>query len=274
MQLPQIAFIGAGNMGRALIGGLTRKGADPARLVVADPSEEQLQIARSQFGVRVTADNAVAVHGAAVVIIAVKPQLVRDTMSTLAGALTPRRPLVISVAAGIRIAAIATWLNGHGRIVRAMPNRPALLGCGVTALFAAASVGGDDRELASAILGSVGPTVWLEREELIDVVTAVSGSGPAYFFRLIELLEEAGRELGLPAAVAHTLSIETAYGAGCMAHQGASDPAELRAQVTSKGGTTEAAFRELEAADLRGIVTRAVAAAARRSTELAEQFGG
>ena len=106
------------------------------------------------------------------------------------------------------------------------------------------------------------------------MVTAVSGSGPAYFFRLIELLEQAGRELGLPASVARTLSIETAYGAGCMAHQGASDPAELRAQVTSKGGTTEAAFRELEAADLRGIVTRAVAAAARRSAELAEQFGG
>ena len=274
MQLPQIAFIGAGNMGRALIGGLTRNGVDPARLVVADPSDEQLQVARSQFGVRVAADNRAAVHDAGVVIVAVKPQVMRDTMSMLADTVAVRRPLVISVAAGIRIQAIATWLNGHERIVRTMPNRPALLGCGVTALFASNRVGGDDRALASTILGSVGPTVWLEREELIDVVTAVSGSGPAYFFRLTELLEQAGRELGLPAEVAHTLSVETAYGAGCMAHQGASDPAELRAQVTSKGGTTEAAFRELEAGDLRGIVTRAVAAAARRSAELAEQFGG
>jgi pyrroline-5-carboxylate reductase len=274
MQLPQIAFIGAGNMGRALIGGLTRTGVDPARLVVADPSEEQRQLARSQFGVRVSTDNVAAVQDVDVVIVAVKPQVMRGTMSTLAKPVASRRPLVISVAAGIRIEAIATWLNGHGRIVRTMPNRPALLGCGVTALFAPAPVSAADRELASTIMGSVGPTVWLEREELIDVVTAVSGSGPAYFFRLIELLEEAGRELGLPASVAHTLSIETAYGAGCMAHQGASDPAELRAQVTSKGGTTEAAFRELEAADLRGIVTRAVTAAARRSAELAEQFGG
>jgi pyrroline-5-carboxylate reductase len=274
MQLPRIAFIGSGNMGRALIGGLIRNGADPAHLTVADPSEEQLQLAHSQFGVRTMVDNTSAVQGAEVVIVAVKPQVMRGTLSALAGVIAQRRALVISVAAGIRIDAIAAWLNGHERIVRTMPNRPALLGCGVTALFAPATVGAADRELASAILGSVGPTVWLEREELIDVATAVSGSGPAYFFQLIELLEEAGRELGLPASVARTLSIETAYGAGCMAQRRTSDPAELRAQVTSKGGTTEAAFRELEAADLRGIVTRAVAAAARRATELAEQFGG
>ena len=274
MQLPRIAFIGSGNMGRALIGGLIRNGADPAQLTVADPSQDQLQLAHLQFGVRTTIDNTSAVQGAEVAIVAVKPQVMRGTLSALAGVVAQRRPLVISVAAGIRTEAIAAWLNGHERIGRTMPNRPALLGCGITALFAPTHVGAADRELASAILSAVGPTVWLEREELVDVATAVSGSGPAYFFRLIELLEEAGRDLGLPAAVARALSIETAYGAGCMARQRTSDPAELRAQVTSRGGTTEAAFRELEAADLRGIVSRAVTAAARRAAELAQQFGG
>ena len=275
MQLPNIAFIGAGNMGRALIGGLTRTASFPAQPV----GGRSVRGAAANWRARSLACARLRItwtpyRTPMCVIVAVKPQVMRGTMSALARAVASRRPLVISVAAGIRIDAIATWLNGHERIVRTMPNRPALLGCGVTALFAPAHVNAADRELASTILGSVGPTVWLDREELIDVVTAVSGSGPAYFFRLIELLEEAGRELGLPASVARTLSIETAYGAGCMAHQRSSDPAELRAQVTSKGGTTEAAFRELEAADLRGIVTRAVTAAARRSAELAEQFGG
>ncbi|HZF25886.1 MAG TPA: pyrroline-5-carboxylate reductase [Steroidobacteraceae bacterium] len=273
MQVPHIALVGAGNMGRALLGGLTRGGADPARLHVADPSEEQLQLARSEFGARTTTSNTIALQDAEVVIVAVKPQAMRETLGELVGAVLQRRPLIISVAAGIRIAALAAWLGGHERIVRTMPNRPALLGCGVTALYAQAALAGADRDLADVILGSVGPTVWLEREELIDVVTAVSGSGPAYFFRLIELLEEAGRGLGLPADVARTLSVETAYGAGCMAHQRGSDPATLRAQVTSRGGSTEAALKELESADLRGIVTRAVAAAARRSAELAQQSG-
>lgn len=273
MQLPQIAFIGAGNMGRALIGGLTRTGADPARIRVADPSAAQLQSVRAEFGVLTLHGNAQAAQDAEVIILAVKPQVVRDTLGELAATVKEKRPLLISVAAGVRIEAMAGWLGGHERIVRAMPNRPALLRCGVTALHANALVPAADRQLAAAILGSVGGTVWLEREDLLDVVTAVSGSGPAYFFRLIELLEEAGRGLGLPAEVARTLSIETAYGAGCMAHQGTSDPAELRAQVTSKGGTTEAAFKELESADLRGIVTRAVTAAARRAAELARQSG-
>ena len=274
MQLPRIAFIGAGNMGRALIGGLIRNGTDPSHIRVADPSEQQLQSAHAEFSVRTTLSNAAAAEDADVLIVAVKPQAMRDTLSGLAGAVAQRRALLISVAAGVRIDALMQWLGGHERIVRTMPNRPALLGCGVTALYARPGVGDGDRELAATILSSVGGTVWLEREELIDVVTAVSGSGPAYFFRLIELLEEAGRGLGLPTEVARMLSIETAYGAGCMAHQRTSEPAELRAQVTSKGGTTEAAFKELESADLRGIVARAVAAAARRATELAKQYGG
>ena len=273
MQLPHIAIIGAGNMGLALVGGLARQGAELRRVRVADPVTEQLRIASEKFGVATFSDNVAAVRDADVVIVAVKPQVMRDTISTLATPFTERRPLLISVAAGIRLAHISKWLAGHERVVRAMPNRPALLGCGVSALFAN-PISAGDRELASAILGSVGATVWVEREELIDVVTAVSGSGPAYFFRLIELLEEAGRGLGLPAEVARTLSIETAYGAGCMAHGRESEPGELRRQVTSKGGTTEAALQELETADLRGIVARAVVAAARRSAELAQQFGG
>lgn len=274
MQVPRIAFIGAGNMARALLGGLIASGADRAQFSVADPSTAALDAVREQFGLGVTTDNAVAVERAQVVILAVKPQVMRTVVTALGPLVSTHRPLVVSVAAGIPLAAITRWLQGHERIVRTMPNRPALLRCGVSALFAAAAVSDADRKLAGSLLGTVGAAVWVTSESDLNAVTAVSGSGPAYFFLLIELLEAAAREQGLTAELARTLSIETAYGAGCLAKQGEFSATELRQQVTSKGGTTEAALREFEGADLRGIVSRAVAAATRRSAELAEQYGG
>ncbi len=273
MQICRIAFIGAGNMTRGVIGGLLQSGVDRSMISVADPMPAALDAVRESFGVAVSSHNPEVIRDAQVVILAVKPQDMRDMTLAVQPAIGAHGPLVISVAAGIPIAALARWLRGHRRIVRTMPNRPALLGCGVTALFAEAVVGEPDRSLAQRVLATVGTTVWLEREEQMDAVTAVSGSGPAYFFLLIELLEAAACECGLPPDVARTLSIETAYGAGCLARRRDAEPVLLRAQVTSKGGTTEAALRELESADLRGIVSRAVGAAMRRSREIADQSG-
>lgn len=268
-----LGFIGAGNMARSLIGGLCARGLEPARVVVSDPDPEQLAAVARKFGVRTTPDNNAAAEDVAVLVLAVKPQSMRAVATALRDTIGRHRPLVVSVAAGIRIQALTRWLNGHDRIVRAMPNGPALLGRGVAGLFAGTGIATTDRQMAEELLNAVGESVWVTREADLDVVTAVSGSGPAYFFLLIELLESAGQELGLPAETARTLAIETAYGAAHMARTRQFSAEELRAQVTSRGGTTAAALAVLEGADLRGIVRRAVAAACRRSAELADEFG-
>jgi pyrroline-5-carboxylate reductase len=182
------------------------------------------------------------------------------------------RPLVISIAAGIRARDLQRWLGGIP-VVRCMPNSAALHGCGVTGLFATADVSAASRALAVEILGAVGPALWVDKETDMDAVTAVSGSGPAYFFLLIEMLENAGVELGLTPQVAHRLAVETAYGAGQMARTAPESAATLREQVTSKGGTTDAALKHLEAANVRAIFAAAVLAAAKRSAEMAEQLG-
>jgi pyrroline-5-carboxylate reductase len=207
-------------------------------------------------------------------VLAVKPQDMAEVVKGLAGAFAARRRVAVSVAAGIRLANLADWLGGAPAVVRAMPNRPALIGAGVTAAIAAPGVGTQEREAAAAVLSAVGPLVWLEEESQIDAVTAVSGSGPAYFFLLIEAMEEAGVSLGLPRETARLLAVQTAFGAGRMAAESGELPARLREQVTSKGGTTAAALAVFESADFHGIVQRAVAAAARRSAELAREFGG
>jgi pyrroline-5-carboxylate reductase len=224
-----------------------------------------------EFGVRVTDDNSFAARASQVVVLAVKPQELRSVATQLAPSLT-HRPAVISIAAGIRAADLRTWL-GELPVVRCMPNRPAMNGAGVTGLFATEDVDESVKELAMEILSAVGPALWVEHEGQMDVVTAVSGSGPAYFFLLIEMLEASGTKLGLPAEVAKRLAIETAYGSGIMAKTATESAATLREQVTSKGGTTEAALKSLEAANVRDIFASAVAAAAKRSAELAEQLG-
>jgi pyrroline-5-carboxylate reductase len=267
-----IGFIGGGNMARSLIGGLLARGWQAEQIVVADPLPAQLDALRAQWPVRVTDDNALAAHDADVIVLAVKPQMMRKAADAIRTAIGARRPLLISVAAGIRASDIQRWLPGIA-IVRAMPNRPALQGCGMTGLYATDDVSIERRELAEQMLSAVGATLWLEREQHMDIVTAVSGSGPAYFFLLIEMLEQAGVAQGLSPEVSRRLAIETAYGAGAMAHEASDPPSVLREQVTSKGGTTAAALQVLEERRVREAFDAAVAAATRRAAELADEFG-
>jgi len=266
-----LSFIGGGNMARSLIGGLIARGADPHDIIVADPLASQLDALHASYGVAVTQDNRAAARDAKLIVLAVKPQEMRSVAGDLAEAM-PADAVIVSVAAGIRASDIRRWTQGR-QVVRCMPNRPALQGCGMTALYAAQDVTAEARQRADDILSAVGATLWVDEESQMDAVTAVSGSGPAYFFLLIEILEQTGVKLGLPAAVAHRLAVETAYGAGSMARDASESPATLREQVTSKGGTTAAALQHLEAHEVRAIFADAIAAAARRSQELAEQFG-
>jgi pyrroline-5-carboxylate reductase len=268
-----IAFVGGGNMATSLIGGLIARGVPPSRIVVADPEPSQRARLEHDHGVTTVADAPSAVASAQTVVLAVKPQQMAQVARSIAGLVAVRRPLVISVAAGIRLQDLARWLGPGVPLVRTMPNRPALIGAGITALYAAPNVDAPSRAAADRILAACGPTVWVPEEAQLDVVTAVSGSGPAYVFLLIECLEAAGIELGLDPATARQLAVETAHGAGRMAAEATDTPAELRAQVTSRGGTTAAALEVLEAAGVRAIFAAAVAAGARRSAELAQEFG-
>jgi pyrroline-5-carboxylate reductase len=270
----RIAFIGGGHMASSLIGGLVARGTAARDLAVADPDERQLARLRSAFGVHGTTDGVAAVRDADAVVLAVKPQQMAGAARGIAGELASRRRTVVSVAAGITIASLQAWLGRDLALVRTMPNRPALIGAGITAAFAAPGVTASERASVATLLAAVGELVWLEEESQMDVVTAVSGSGPAYFFLLIEALETAGAELGLPRDTAHRLAVHTALGAGRMAVESADPPAVLREQVTSRGGTTAAALAVLEEAGLRDALHRAIAAAARRSAELSREFGG
>ena len=271
---PRIALIGGGQMARALIGGWIGRGIPAGSIAVSDPNATQRDWLGAAFpGVRLHAENEAAAADADVWILAVKPQLLAGVTRSLAPAYARTRPLVVSIAAGIRAVDLNRWLGGRARVIRSMPNRPALIGAGVSALCADGSVSAEDRAIATRLLEAAGSVVWVESEAQIDAVTAVSGSGPAYFFLLIELLEAAGIAEGLAPGVARRLAIGTATGAARLAAESGDDPATLREQVTSKGGTTAAALAVFEAADLRAIVRRAVAAAAQRSRELAEEFG-
>lgn len=268
----KLAFIGGGNMAAALIGGLLKRGLDAGHVVVADPSGSRLEQLVAQFHVGTAADNAAAVRDAEVVVLAVKPQQMRGVAAGLAPHMGGS-PLLISVAAGIPHAALSRWFGPRVPVVRTMPNRPALNGFGATGLYAPESVGAAHRALAESIMAAVSATVWVEHESQMDTVTALSGSGPAYFFLFMEALEAAAHERGLPTDVAHRLTLETAFGAAQMARQSTESLAVLRDQVTSKGGTTAAALAVLDAAGLRAIVAHAVAAADRRSAELGAEYG-
>ena len=272
INIRRLAFIGGGNMAAALIGGLTKRGLPSERIVVADPSHEQLERLVRDYGIKSAADNASAVAGAEVVILAVKPQQMRGVALALSPHLAAGKPLLMSVAAGIPHAALARWFGAHIAVVRTMPNRPALNGFGATGLYAPSGVGAAHRALAESIMAAVSATVWVEHESQMDTVTALSGSGPAYFFLFMEALEAAAHERGLPNDIAHKLTLETAFGAAQMARQSNESLALLREQVTSQGGTTAAALAVLDAAGLRAIVAHAVAAADRRSAELAAEF--
>ncbi len=267
-----ITFIGGGNMARSLVGGLLARGADANRITVAGPSAARLEPLQRQFGVCVSTSNSAAVRDAEVVVLAVKPQQMRTVTEELSAVVATSRPLLVSVAAGIRAADIQRWCGGLP-VIRCMPNRPALQGCGMTGLYATANASAAQRQVAFDLMSAVGAAVWLEQEAQLDAVTAVSGSGPAYFFLLIEMLEHSGVALGLPPEVSRQLAVETAYGAGRMARESTESAAVLREQVTSKGGTTAAALQTLEARNVRAIFAEAIAAAARRSAQLADELG-
>lgn len=266
------AFIGGGNMGGALIRGLIARGLAAKNIRVGEAHQPRRASLAEELGVNVTDDNREAVTGADVVVLAVKPQDMAATVQALADVIAQRKPLLISIAAGIRIADIVSWC-GQGAVVRAMPNRPALNSAGATAIYAPAGVSDAHRDLAAQVLGAVGTTVWVQEEDALNVVTALSGSGPAYFFLLAELMTDAAVNLGLDRASAQELAIQTLFGSGLMARDSDGDLARLRAEVTSKGGTTEAAVRAFDSANLRGIVAAALCAATDRGRELAQAFG-
>jgi pyrroline-5-carboxylate reductase len=271
---PRIAVIGGGQMARALVGGWLARGAPAERLAIADPVESQRDwLARRFQKIALHSDNATAAAQADVWVMAVKPQQLAEVATDLAPLAAKQHPLVISIAAGISASDLSRWLGGHASVVRAMPNRPALIGSGVTGLYADADVSPDHRATTERLLEAVGSAVWVQSEGDIDLVTAVSGSGPAYFFLLIELLEAAGIAQGLSADVARKLAVGTAAGASALAKASGEEPSVLREQVTSKGGTTAAALAVFKEAGLEQIVMRAVQAAAERSREIASEFG-
>ncbi len=261
-----IAFIGGGNMARSLVAGLRRQGVTADRIVVAEPQDALRQGLQAEFGIRVCAEGRDAIAGASVVVLAVKPQVMQAVCEGLRGALGDA--VVVSVAAGLTCARLSEWLGTPG-VVRAMPNTPALLGAGATGLFAPPQVNAAGRALAEAVLASAGLTRWIEDEALMDVVTALSGSGPAYFFLLVESLVAAAVARGLPRETAEALARQTALGAARMLAESGEPAEELRRRVTSPGGTTQAAVECFQAGGFVSLVADAVDAAVQRGRTLA-----
>src|SRR5471032_261402 len=271
MSNTRIAFIGAGNMAASLIGGLRAKGLEASQIRASDPGADTRARVSAEHGIETFADNAEAIQDADVVVLAVKPQAMKAVCEAIRPSLKPNQ-LVVSIAAGITCASMTNWL-GAQPIVRCMPNTPALLRQGVSGLFATAEVNADQRQQAQELLSAVGTALWLTEEQQLDAVTAVSGSGPAYFFLLIEAMTAAGVKLGLPQETASQLTMQTALGAALMSQGSDVDAAELRRRVTSPAGTTEAAIKAFQAGGFEALVETALGAAAHRSAELAELLG-
>ncbi len=264
-----IAFIGGGNMAQALIGGLIARGFPSTRITVSDPVPQIQDILRQQ-DIQVCDDNVMAIAQADVIVLAVKPQVLAQVLQPLADKISNQ--LVISIIAGAPIALISNVLNGYQRIVRVMPNTPALVQCGASGLYASEHVGQLDRERATQILSATGLAIWVNQEKQIDAVTALSGSGPAYFFYLMEAMIQAGKNLGLDEKTASALTLQTALGAAQMAITSENTPAQLRRNVTSPNGTTQAAIESLEQFQVSQHIQTALAAAEKRSEALAHEL--
>jgi len=264
-----ICFIGGGNMAQALIGGLLSRGLPTTRITVSDPVE-QIRQKLEEKGIQTTTDNVEAIQNADVVVLAVKPQVLATVLQPLKGLLSDK--LVISIIAGAEIQTISELIGGSQRIVRVMPNTPALVQTGAHGIYASEAVNAQDRELTSQILAATGLTIWVDSEAQIDAVTAVSGSGPAYFFYLMESMIRAGKNLGLDEKVATALTLQTALGAAQMAITSSNSPSELRKNVTSPNGTTQAALEVFDRAQISQNIQAALAAAQKRSQELAQEL--
>ncbi len=270
MQKKVLGFIGAGNMASSLIGGLLADAWSADAIRAADIDEQQVNRLSQRFGIHTSTDNTTVVEQSNILVLAVKPQIMQSVLKEIAPLVQKNRPLVISVAAGISLEALDEWLGGNIPLVRTMPNTPALVRSGATALLANQYTTADHRNQAEAILRSVGLTVWVEHESQLDTVTALSGSGPAYFFLLMEAMEEAAVEMGLERDIARLLTQQTALGAAKVALESDETPAALRRRVTSPGGTTEQAIGVFENKELSSIVLAAMQAAGRRSDELSK----
>lgn len=267
----QIGFIGAGNMAQAIIGGLLKTGTAAGAVSVFDPNTDLTEQLRSSLGIQVANGNTELFESCDVIVLAVKPQVMKSVLQTIRGAGLKPGAFLISVAAGIPIAMMQAWLGQQVPLVRVMPNTPALVGAGVSGLYASEEIDEQQKRSAESILRAVGSVVWVDEEALIDSVTAVSGSGPAYFFYFIEALQQAALDNGLNPEQARLLSLETAFGAAKLALESNADAATLRERVTSPGGTTEAALQVFEKHELSAIIRKAVEAAAERGRELARQ---
>lgn len=272
MAQPVIAFIGPGNMTRCLIGGLVADNYPLGQIWVAGPKPEKLRVFAEQFGVNTTTDNAVAVSHAEIVVLAVKPQVIKDVVLNIAAAVQQKKSLIVSIAAGIKMDLINQWLTEPRPIVRCMQNMPAMVGCSATAMIANTLVSDEQQQQAESLMRSVGLTLWVNQEDKLDVVTALSGSGPAYFFLMMEMLQQAGVSLGLDEHEARLLTLQTALGSARMALESDHSASSLRAAVTSPGGTTERALEVLQAGKIENLFNAAIEAAAHRAKELSDQL--
>jgi len=271
MKHQTIAIVGAGNMGTSLIGGLIATGCNPKNIWVSDVDQEKLKKLEQIFKIHTTPENHIAIEAASVIILAVKPQHMESITVQIGKALKPEKQLLISVAAGITLAKIQAWANTNCAIIRCMPNTPALIRCGAAALFGNANVTKEHREIAESIFRAVGLVVWLQEEKQMDAVTALSGSGPAYFFLFMEALQQTGVNMGLSPEISKVLTMQTALGAARMALESKDGVEELRKKVTSKGGTTEAAIKSFEQNNFQELVETALKAAQNRSEELSQE---
>jgi pyrroline-5-carboxylate reductase len=268
----KIAFLGGGNMASALIGGLIAKGRDPRSISVIELSPAARERLGARFPVHLSTAPDAAVQGSEVLVLAIKPQDMKAALASLSG--FSKEKLIVSVAAGIRLDALSRWLGGHKKIVRCMPNTPGLIGAGITGLYASSDVEKKEKEKAESILRAVGEVIWVAEERLLDPVTAVSASGPAYVFWFIEQLAASAAKLGIPKEDALALAKQTVLGAARLAAASEKEPAELRRDVTSKGGTTEAALKVFEEEKLAERFFRAIEAASRRGEEMGKEIGG
>ncbi len=269
---PTISFIGAGNMASAIIGGMLESGFDAESIWVSAPDDSHLQSIRKQFGVSITTDNRYCAEQADMVILAVKPQVMKEVCGNIAPVVQNTRPLMVSIAAGLEASTLDEWLGGGLPLVRVMPNTPSLVGKGAAGLYANGQVKDKQKAMVESVFSSIGSALWVDDETLLHAVTALSGSGPAYFFLMLEALEDAATEAGIPGKTARELAIQTMAGAAEMAGRSEHDPGQLKRNVMSPGGTTEQAIHTFEDGGLRELVKKAYSAAYNRSGEMSKEL--